>query len=75
MEREKGTPVGVVYRVRDPALDSWEDQPPAAYEVFLGYSALNLGPPLPYTPVCLVTLVIINVIPVRPFQLGLLTSV
>eukprot|EP00976_Prorocentrum_cordatum_P068537 1179185-Prorocentrum_minimum.AAC.2 len=28
---EKGTPVGVVYRARGPALGSWEDQPPAAY--------------------------------------------
>eukprot|EP00976_Prorocentrum_cordatum_P060557 1175957-Prorocentrum_minimum.AAC.3 len=30
---EKGTPVGVVYRAQGPALGSWEDQPPAAYEV------------------------------------------
>ena len=34
--KEKGTPVGVVYRARGPALGSWEDQAPAAYEEFLG---------------------------------------
>eukprot|EP00976_Prorocentrum_cordatum_P082386 1184796-Prorocentrum_minimum.AAC.1 len=28
--REKGFPVGVVYRARGPALGSWEDRPPAA---------------------------------------------
>ena len=33
---EKGTPVGVVYRAQGPALGSWEVQPPAACEVFLG---------------------------------------
>eukprot|EP00959_Pyramimonas_sp_CCMP1952_P324176 6784796-Pyramimonas_sp.AAC.1 len=30
--KEEGTPVGVVYRARGPALGSWEDRPPAAYE-------------------------------------------
>eukprot|EP00959_Pyramimonas_sp_CCMP1952_P154975 3242366-Pyramimonas_sp.AAC.1 len=34
--QKKGAPVGVVYRAHSPALGSWEDQPPAAYEVVLG---------------------------------------
>eukprot|EP00959_Pyramimonas_sp_CCMP1952_P114988 2403951-Pyramimonas_sp.AAC.1 len=29
---EKGTPVGVVDKARGPALGSWEDRPPAAYQ-------------------------------------------
>eukprot|EP00959_Pyramimonas_sp_CCMP1952_P013232 279240-Pyramimonas_sp.AAC.1 len=42
-EQEKGTPVGVVYRAHGPALGSWEDRPPAAYESTLG-AVVNTRP-------------------------------
>eukprot|EP00959_Pyramimonas_sp_CCMP1952_P473419 9501722-Pyramimonas_sp.AAC.1 len=67
-EKEKGTPIGVVYRARGPALGSWEHLPPAAYEVG-GATALHLRPPLSY-PRSYITL--INAVPAQPSQHGYL---
>eukprot|EP00959_Pyramimonas_sp_CCMP1952_P146970 3076210-Pyramimonas_sp.AAC.1 len=64
----KGTPVGLVYGVlqgASPALGSWEDQPPAAYEVLLGCC------PQPWTTPTLspsVVTLFINVVPVHSFR-------
>eukprot|EP00959_Pyramimonas_sp_CCMP1952_P225150 4708029-Pyramimonas_sp.AAC.2 len=43
INRAQGTPAGVVNRARGPTLGSWEDLPPTACEVLLGYC------PQPYT--------------------------
>eukprot|EP00959_Pyramimonas_sp_CCMP1952_P326385 6832204-Pyramimonas_sp.AAC.1 len=61
-KKEKGTPVGVVYRAHSPALGSLEDRPPVAYEV-LGHpypvsAAIQtcrtlLRNPTPYNPTTL----------------------
>eukprot|EP00976_Prorocentrum_cordatum_P085763 1186229-Prorocentrum_minimum.AAC.1 len=40
---EKGTPVGVVYRTRGPALGSWEDRPPVTYPTCRALTTRGLG--------------------------------
>eukprot|EP00976_Prorocentrum_cordatum_P037249 757300-Prorocentrum_minimum.AAC.6 len=49
---EKGIPVEVVYRARGPALGSWEDQPPAAYQTDTRVLGFHLLEPLREVLLC-----------------------